>query len=79
MKILFVTSQVLRNHPDFAEGANLPRDVPSTEPTFRFVKHSSKRTVIVLDTSGSMTHNNKLYKLAQVGKAGGIMTRRNKL
>ncbi|XP_064594617.1 calcium-activated chloride channel regulator 1-like [Liolophura sinensis] len=60
--------EVLRSHPDFAEGANLPRDVPSTEPTFRFVKHSSKRTVIVLDTSGSMTHNHKLYKLAQAVK-----------
>ncbi|XP_064594338.1 calcium-activated chloride channel regulator 1-like [Liolophura sinensis] len=56
--------EILRSHQDFAGGANLPRDVPSTVPTFRFVKYRSKRTVIVLDISGSMV-GNKLKKLRQ--------------
>ncbi|XP_064595911.1 calcium-activated chloride channel regulator 1-like [Liolophura sinensis] len=56
--------EVLRGHEDFAEGANPPREVQSTVPKFRFVKHRSKRTVIVLDTSGSMV-GNKLLKLGQ--------------
>ncbi|XP_064595933.1 calcium-activated chloride channel regulator 1-like [Liolophura sinensis] len=58
--------EVLRSHKDFAEGANKPRDVPSTVPKFHFVKeYRRKRIVIVLDISGSMKDNNKIQKLAQ--------------
>ena len=57
----------MREHQDFANGKNPPREVDSTAPEFRIVRQQQKRTVLVLDTSGSMGNNRKIKILAQVG------------
>ena len=57
--------QVLREHGDFKD-TNPPRDVTSTVPDFRLVRVKEKRTVLILDVSGSMQNDNKLLKLRQV-------------
>ena len=46
--------QILRSHSDFKNDINPPVQVPSTEPRFRLVQSVTKRTVLVLDVSGSM-------------------------
>lgn len=56
----------MREHEDFADGNNPPREVSSTAPTFRIVRQQEKRTVLVLDTSGSMGDDKKIDLLAQV-------------
>ena len=57
----------MREHQDFAHGNNPPREVYSTVPEFRIVRQQPKRTVLVLDTSGSMGDERKINILAQVG------------
>ena len=46
----------MKEHVDFANGANLPRKLPSTQPEFKIVQVGmrTKRSVLVLDKSGSM-------------------------
>ena len=56
----------MREHQDFANGNNPPREVNSTAPEFRIVRQQQKRTVLVLDTSGSMGGQRKIEILAQV-------------
>ncbi len=60
--------KVLNEHPDFADGANPPIEGSSTEPDFRIVRQENKRTVLVLDRSGSMDINDRIGKLNQVYK-----------
>ena len=55
----------MREHVDF-KNKNPPRNVSSTEPTFKVVREKSKRTVLVLDVSGSMKDNGRIGKLRQV-------------
>ena len=58
--------QVLRNHPDFTNGANPSRSLSSTEPIFRIVRDEQTRTtVLVLDISGSMG-GHRISKLNKV-------------
>ena len=57
--------KVLNEHPDFANGTNLPSYVNSTMPDFTVVRQMDKRTVLVLDNSGSMG-GQRLDKLNQV-------------
>ncbi|XP_071112483.1 calcium-activated chloride channel regulator 3A-1-like [Haliotis cracherodii] len=57
--------EVMREHGDFEKNFNPPRNVTSTVPTFRLVKESTKRTVLVLDTSGSMDSFDRISKLAR--------------
>ena len=57
----------MREHQDFANGNNPPREVDSTAPEFRTVRQQQKRTVLVFDTSGSMADDSKIKILAQVG------------
>ncbi len=59
---------MLREHGDFANGANPPNEVITTVPDFRVVRQKEKRTVLVLDTSGSMDSNDKIDKLNQVSE-----------
>lgn len=59
-----LSTQVLREHVDFA-GKNPPREVESTVPTFRVVRQMEKKTVLILDISGSMG-TDRLAKLNQV-------------
>ena len=56
----------MREHPDFYNGNNPPRTVESTAPEFRIVRQQEKRTVLVLDTSGSMGDDRKINILGQV-------------
>nr|XP_006816547.1 PREDICTED: epithelial chloride channel protein-like [Saccoglossus kowalevskii] len=57
--------EVLRGHGDFENGMNPPREIGSSVPTFRTVKRRNKRTVLVMDTSGSMEENGRIDKLHQ--------------
>ncbi|XP_046584370.1 calcium-activated chloride channel regulator 1-like [Haliotis rubra] len=57
--------EVMREHGDFEKNFNPPRNVTSTVPTFRLVKESTRRTVLVLDTSGSMESFGRISKLAR--------------
>ncbi|XP_067674814.1 calcium-activated chloride channel regulator 3A-1-like [Haliotis asinina] len=57
--------EVMREHGDFEKNFNPPRNVTSTAPTFRLVKESTRRTVLVLDTSGSMESFGRISKLAR--------------
>jgi calcium-activated chloride channel regulator 4 len=58
--------EVLRAHPDFADGANPPdNELPTTEPDFKVVRQMDKRTVLILDVSGSMAINDRIGKLNQ--------------
>ena len=61
----FFNFQVMRTHGDF-NNRNQPRNVTSTAPTFKVVREKSKRTVLVLDVSGSMKDNDRIGKLRQV-------------
>lgn len=54
----------MREHPDFAFD-NPSRDVNTTVPQFRVVRQQEKRTVLVLDISGSMA-GSRIEILAQV-------------
>ncbi|XP_077985587.1 calcium-activated chloride channel regulator 1-like [Glandiceps talaboti] len=42
-------------HEDFKDGNNPPRSIQDTTPTFRIVRTGTRRVVLVLDTSGSMS------------------------
>ena len=66
MLIFFNEFQVLRSHNDFAGSNNPPVTVASTEPRFKLVQSSVKRTVLVLDVSGSMGDNDRDVRQNQV-------------
>ncbi|XP_077866380.1 calcium-activated chloride channel regulator 2-like, partial [Saccoglossus kowalevskii] len=66
--------QVMREHVDFADDANPPRDNLSTVPSFRVVKQRAKRNVLLLDISGSMSSNNRIEKLGQVASIYILLT-----
>ncbi|XP_070539523.1 calcium-activated chloride channel regulator 1-like [Ptychodera flava] len=57
--------EVLNDHVDFRDDTNPPRSVASTVPTFKVVKRQCKRTVLVLDISGSMASYGRIYRLEQ--------------
>ncbi|CAH1799912.1 unnamed protein product [Owenia fusiformis] len=57
--------EVLREHGDFEKDFNPPRNVTSTVPEFRVVRQKEKKTVLVLDVSGSMGQNSRIVKLRQ--------------
>ncbi|XP_070541346.1 calcium-activated chloride channel regulator 4A-like [Ptychodera flava] len=57
--------EVLNDHVDFKDGANPPRTVTSTVPTFKVVKRQPRRTVFVLDISGSMAYFGRIDRLRQ--------------
>ncbi|XP_013401095.2 calcium-activated chloride channel regulator 1-like, partial [Lingula anatina] len=55
--------EVMRDHPDFKDGANPPATVDPT-PAFHLVQHKEVlRVVVVMDISGSMRENNNHLKL----------------
>ena len=57
----------MRSHADFANNANPPLDIEEyQEPTFRVLRADIKRTVLVLDTSGSMGNEQRIEKQNQV-------------
>ncbi|KAI8517991.1 chloride channel [Branchiostoma belcheri] len=56
---------VMDRHPDFANGANPPREVQSTVPTFVLLQENDYRVVLVLDASNSM-RGEPLRRLGQV-------------
>ncbi|XP_070558064.1 calcium-activated chloride channel regulator 1-like [Ptychodera flava] len=58
--------EVMLDSGDFKSGANSPRDVTDTTPTFKILKSAPKRIVLVLDTSGSMETNDRIGKLNQL-------------
>lgn len=55
--------EVMREHQDFKGNNNPPRDIADTTPTFRVVRAFQTRTVLVLDTSGSMQFHSRLTRL----------------
>ena len=57
----------MKEHADFANGTNSPRKL-STEPEFKVIKPGvkTKRTVLVLDKSGSMGSDSRIEVLGQV-------------
>ncbi|XP_077994547.1 calcium-activated chloride channel regulator 1-like [Glandiceps talaboti] len=58
--------EVMREGEDFANNANPPnQQIASTVPEFRIVRVMPKRTVLVLDVSGSMDSNNRIQILGQ--------------
>ncbi|XP_077985931.1 calcium-activated chloride channel regulator 4A-like [Glandiceps talaboti] len=56
---------VMLTTPDFRRGANPPRRIEDTTPTFRVVQEVEMRVVLVLDVSWSMTRENRLELLHQ--------------
>ncbi|XP_019630577.1 PREDICTED: calcium-activated chloride channel regulator 4A-like [Branchiostoma belcheri] len=56
---------VMDRHPDFANGANPPREVQSTVPDFVLLQENDYRIVLVLDASNSM-RGEPLRRLGQV-------------
>ncbi|CAH1245746.1 CLCA1 [Branchiostoma lanceolatum] len=58
---------VMTKHPDFAHGANPPREVRSTTPGFVLLQESDFRVVLVLDASNSM-RGEPLRRLNQVAR-----------
>ncbi|KAJ8027774.1 Calcium-activated chloride channel regulator 4 [Holothuria leucospilota] len=61
--------EVMREHPDFKgqlknqDGNNQPREVEDVTPTFHVVRSRPARVALVLDTSGSMSTNERYLKL----------------
>ena len=57
----------MKEHMDFENGINSPRKLSSTQPEFKIVKAGmrTKRTVLVLDKSGSMS-GDRIALLRQV-------------
>lgn len=56
--------EIMREHPDFKDGANPPRIVIDREPTFHITRVLSRRVVVVMDTSISMLNDGRHYKQA---------------
>ncbi|KAH9513117.1 Calcium-activated chloride channel regulator 1 [Bulinus truncatus] len=60
------TWTVISESADFREGRDSPRFIEDTTPTFKLVRATStRRLVLAIDTSGSMEANDKLMKTRQ--------------
>ncbi|XP_038061542.1 calcium-activated chloride channel regulator 1-like [Patiria miniata] len=57
--------EVLRDHVDFQGDKNPPRNMTEEElvPEFTIVQHKDIRVVLLMDTSGSMTTDNRFSKM----------------
>lgn len=60
--------EVMREHSDFKDNNNPPRDVADITPTFHVVRSRPARVVLVLDTSGSMSTSSRYLKLADAAR-----------
>lgn len=60
--------EVMREHPDFKDNNNPPREVDDVTPTFHVVRSRPARVVLVLDTSGSMSTHDRHLKLADAAR-----------
>lgn len=65
--------QVLREHEDFLNDVNPPRDIADTTPTFTVVQPKTLETVLVLDVSGSMEDDNDFTRMEALGQVGLIV------
>ncbi|XP_022080328.1 calcium-activated chloride channel regulator 4-like [Acanthaster planci] len=56
---------IMRQHNDFKDDANLPRNVDDAElqPTFNLVQARDKRVVLLIDSSSSMRYDNRFDRL----------------
>ena len=67
---------MIEAHGDFINGANPPNDLPSTVPTFKVVQQQEvRRSILILDVSGSMNDNNRMTKLNQVRYTSSLRQR----
>lgn len=64
--------EIMREHPDFKDGKNPPQNISDVTPTIILARMKPIRVVMVLDTSGSMSTNDRISKLA--GSARNYVT-----
>lgn len=58
--------EVMREHDDFRDNVNAPRQIDDVQPTIKVVRvrEAGRPVVLVLDTSGSMSTNDRANRLA---------------